>query len=189
MPPKVATAFVALGSNLPYGGLPPWQVLAGAVQALAPHAQGSSLQVVGVSSCYQSPPWGVSEGECQPPYYNAVLQLGTTLTPLALLHTLQGVEAAWGRVRCQSQRYDPRTLDLDLLWMEAPPVNTPELVLPHPQWAHRPFVLWPWAQLAPQLVLEGEPLWWWVATKGQASPLLWHSTLPWAAPAPCQGLV
>jgi 2-amino-4-hydroxy-6-hydroxymethyldihydropteridine diphosphokinase len=185
MPPKVATAFVALGSNLPYAGVPPWQVLARALQALAQQPQ---LQVVGVSCCYQSPPWGVNEAEVQPPYYNAVAQLATVLPPLVLLHTLQKLEVALGRVRQKERRYAARTLDLDLLWMDAPPVNTPALVLPHPHWAHRPFVLWPWAQLAPQLVLEGEPLWWWVATKGQSSPLQWHSTLPWAAPAPCKGL-
>ena len=60
------------------------------------------------------------------------------------------LEAAAGRVR--DERWGPRTLDVDVLWVEGVTVDEPDLVVPHPRMWERRFVLAPLADLAPDLV-------------------------------------
>jgi 2-amino-4-hydroxy-6-hydroxymethyldihydropteridine diphosphokinase len=84
-----------------------------------------------------------------PPYLNAVVQLRTSLTPLALLHALQAIETRFGRER--PYHHAPRTLDLDLLRHGSQRVATTELTLPHPRLHERAFVLVPLAEIAPDL--------------------------------------
>ncbi len=99
-----------------------------------------------VSSLYGSAP--VDAGG--PDYLNAVVQLGTSLVPHALLAQLQAIEQAGGRER--PYRNAPRTLDLDILRYGDQVINTPTLTLPHPRLHERAFVLYPLAELAPELV-------------------------------------
>lgn len=89
-------------------------------------------------------------GPPQPTFVNAAARVRTTLPPMALLRLLQRMEAAAGRRR--ERRWGPRTLDLDLLHYEGVRLRRPELVLPHPGLAERPFVLAPLAEIDPQLV-------------------------------------
>ncbi|RMG10539.1 MAG: 2-amino-4-hydroxy-6-hydroxymethyldihydropteridine diphosphokinase, partial [Deltaproteobacteria bacterium] len=70
-------------------------------------------------------------GPRQPPFTNQVVQVETTLAPLALLDRMQAVERRLGRRR-HRRRWAPRTLDLDLLTYEACTLRHPRLVLPHP---------------------------------------------------------
>ncbi|BBD80584.1 2-amino-4-hydroxy-6-hydroxymethyldihydropteridine diphosphokinase [Aerosticca soli] len=137
-------AFVALGSNL---GDPRGQ-LERACEALA---RLPATQLAARSRLYRTPPWGMT---AQPPFLNAVAMLETTLAPNTLLEALLAIERAAGRVR-GTERWGPRTLDLDLLHMEETVLDTPELTLPHPRIAERAFVLLPLADLAPDLVLPG----------------------------------
>jgi 2-amino-4-hydroxy-6-hydroxymethyldihydropteridine diphosphokinase len=89
----------------------------------------------------------------QPEYVNAVMVIETTLPPLALLHSLQAIENAHGRVR--GQRWGARTLDLDILLYGDFHLNTQELTVPHPGMAQRAFVLQPLHECAPDLVIPG----------------------------------
>ncbi|WP_448513998.1 2-amino-4-hydroxy-6-hydroxymethyldihydropteridine diphosphokinase [Parathermosynechococcus lividus] len=133
-PPLVA---IALGSNLGQ----PRQTLQAAVCALQqiPHITGLHC-----SRWYRTTPVGPP----QPDYWNGCVTAFVNLSPLALLHQLQAIEQQFGRER--HQRWGPRTLDLDLLFYGDTIVNTPELTLPHPELANRPFVLVPLAEIAPQ---------------------------------------
>src|SRR5437879_5024555 len=104
--------------------------------------------VLGVCShVYETEPAYVLD---QPRYYNQVCQATTTLSPLAALQRLKALESQLGRV--PSVRFGPRLIDLDLLFYDDQVLASPELVLPHPRLAERPFVLVPLAEIAPDLM-------------------------------------
>ncbi len=134
--------YIGLGSNL----AEPLEQLRGALVALAqlPHtvlAQSSSF--------YSSDPLGPAD---QPRYVNAVAALDTSLEPLQLLDALQAIELNQGRER-KDERWGPRTLDLDILLFGNHLLNEPRLQVPHYHMHARPFVLYPLAELAPDLRL------------------------------------
>lgn len=135
-------AYVGLGANLgdPLDGL---RRAAAALRA-RPGVSGWSASPV-----YRTRPLDAGG----PDYLNAVVAFDTAEAPLPLLHALQALEQAHGRER--PYRNAPRTLDLDLLLMDALQLNGPELVLPHPRMHERAFVLAPLADLAPGLVIPG----------------------------------
>lgn len=112
------------------------------------------LKFIGVSSRYRSPPLGPSD---QADFVNAVAAVDTQLSATALLKVLQAIEQQQGRVR--TQHWGARTLDLDLLLYGNEIVNTAELVIPHAEMRNRYFVLYPLAEIAPELVFpDGETL-------------------------------
>ncbi len=137
-------AYVALGSNL---GDSRQQVLA-AIDALDALPATRVLQR---SPLYLTPPWGVLE---QPPFINAVVAMDTALLPEPLLDALLQIESKAGRVR--AERNGPRTLDLDLLYMEGVIRADGRLTLPHPRMAERAFVLLPLSAIAPTLEIPGQ---------------------------------
>ncbi len=134
-------AYIGLGSNL---GDPQSQ-LARAVEALRKLPQS---RLTALSRLYRSRPMGPAD---QPDYVNAVAMLDTRLGPHELLDALQAIENEQGRVR-GPQRWGPRTLDLDLLLYGAEVISTERLQVPHPGIAERNFVLYPLADIAPELV-------------------------------------
>lgn len=135
-------SYIALGSNL---GDPLEQVRT-ALKALTRLPLSS---VVGRSSLYLSQPMGPQN---QPSYINAVVALETSISAVRLLRALQQVEDEQGRIR-GSQRWGPRTLDLDILLYNGLVIEHPILNLPHLGLRMRPFVLYPLFELAPELVL------------------------------------
>lgn len=140
---KPVVVAVGIGSNL---GEPLAQVRM-AISELA-SIEGVTLRAV--SSLYRSAPLGPQD---QPHYINAVALLDCVLEPLALLDALQAIENDHGRVR--RQRWGARTLDLDiLLWGEAV-LDLPSLTVPHPGVPERAFVLYPLAELDPELAVPG----------------------------------
>lgn len=136
--------FVGLGSNLQQ----PVQQLRRALEALS-HVPETRL--ISHSGLYHSAPMGPAG---QPDYINAVAQLQTRLPPLGLLHALQAIEHAQGRVR-DGQRWGARTLDLDILLYGTQILVTPELTVPHAGMHLRAFVLYPLYELAPELEIPG----------------------------------
>lgn len=129
-------AFLALGSNL--GDR--WALLERAVAALP--------DVVAVSPVYETDPVGGPEG--QGAFLNLVVELDTDLSPRELLEVAQRAETDAQRVR--TERWGPRTLDVDVLLVGDLTVDEPDLVVPHPRMWERAFVLVPLADLAPDLV-------------------------------------
>ena len=97
-----------------------------------------------LSAIYETEPVGGPE---QGPYLNAVVLLETDLEPADLLRQLHRIEAAEGRVR--QEHWGARTLDLDIISSDGPPVSTDDLNVPHPRAGERVFVLKPLVDVWP----------------------------------------
>lgn len=101
-------------------------------------------EVLRASKIYETEPVGYAE---QDNFYNACVEIESSLTPNELLGVCLGIEAAFGRIR--EFKNGPRVLDLDLILAECSAVNTQNLTLPHPRFAERRFVLIPLLELFP----------------------------------------
>jgi 2-amino-4-hydroxy-6-hydroxymethyldihydropteridine diphosphokinase len=123
--------------------------------ALDDLARLPASQLVRASSLYDSEPVGEPD---QPNFLNAVAELETELTARQLLWNLLLIEKRLGRVR--TQRYGPRTIDLDLLLYGPLVIDEADLQVPHPELTRRSFVLVPLVELDPMLVhpVTGETL-------------------------------
>ena len=86
-------------------------------------------------------------------YLNAVIEVETELSPFGLLSACQEVEQLHHRVR--TQRWGPRTLDVDIIVYGELRLDEPDLTVPHLLAAERAFVLVPWALMDPGATLEG----------------------------------
>lgn len=128
--------------------------------------------VTAVSDVYETDPVG---GPDQDRYLNVVVALDlpvvlaggaprpadalvadaapTPITPLELLGICQRIESAAGRVR--DVRWGPRTLDVDVLWIDGVDMDQPDLTVPHPRMFERRFVLAPLSEVAPDVAPEG----------------------------------
>ena len=136
-------AFIGLGANV---GDPLTQI----EQAMA--ALMSLPATVGLqrSRLYRTAPWQ-AQG---PDFINAMVQLDTQLSAPELWVQMQRIEEAAGRIR--PYHHAPRTLDLDLIFYGQAVINSPALVLPHPRWRERAFVLRPLSDLAPERILASD---------------------------------
>lgn len=134
---------LALGSNMGDSAA----ILQGALDDLA---TVDGITLVAVSNTYETDPVGGPE---QKAYLNAVVVALTDLDPWALLAVTQSVEQHWHRVR--DVRWGPRTLDIDILAIDAETVDSDDLTIPHPRAHERGFVLVPWADVAPDAVIPG----------------------------------
>ena len=129
--------YLSLGSNL------------GDRSAHLTKAVDSLPDVVAVSPAYETDPVG---GPDQDSFLNIVVELATSIEPRDLLAICHRIEANAERVR--EERWGPRTLDIDVIWVEGVESDDPALTLPHPRWMERRFVLAPLRDLAPDLVSE-----------------------------------
>jgi len=99
------------------------------------------------SSFYQTEPWGYNE---QGDFINAVIKMGTSLSPLHLLSILQRVERKLGRK--ENGKWGPRTIDLDILFYNDHTFESPHLTIPHPLLHLRGFVLIPLKEIDHHLI-------------------------------------
>ena len=97
-----------------------------------------------LSPLYETAPVG---GPPQGDYVNAALSVRTNLPAQTLLTLAMAVECEHGRERLV--RFGPRTLDVDLLWIDGEVVCDRNLEVPHPRLAERTFALRPLLDLAP----------------------------------------
>ena len=142
-PPRVV---LSVGSNL--GDR--LGTLQGCVQAIGGLPD---TDVLAISPVYETDPVG---GPAQPDYLNAVLIVATGLGPPGLLAATQGIEAEFGRVRGQgTERFGPRTLDIDIISYAEEISGDPVLTLPHPRAHERAFVLAPWHDIDARASLPG----------------------------------
>jgi 2-amino-4-hydroxy-6-hydroxymethyldihydropteridine diphosphokinase len=136
----VVVAYLALGSNL-------GDRAAHLQHALDGLRVANGVAVVAVSRVYETDPVGGPE---QGAYLNAVVAIETALSPWDVLALAQQLEAQAGRVR--SERWGPRTLDVDVLLYDDVEQDDERLTLPHPRMWDRAFVLVPLADVAPGIV-------------------------------------
>jgi 2-amino-4-hydroxy-6-hydroxymethyldihydropteridine diphosphokinase len=137
-------AYIALGSNLEG---PRAQVLRAAERL----RELPLSRLIRLSPLYESRPLGPV---AQPDFINAVAGLLTQLEPEALLDQLKAIETTLGRPPVHP-RWGPRIIDLDLLVHGRASRSTERLTLPHPGIVERNFVLYPLADIAPDLAIPG----------------------------------
>ncbi len=138
----MARAFVSVGSNID-----PAKNVRSALVLLRKRAA-----VRAISTVYLTEPIGPAG---QSPYYNCVVAVQTELQPLDFKKkVLRAIETDLGRTR-SSDKYAPRTIDLDLLLYDEVVTATAELVLPDPGIVQRRFLAAALAELDPELVLPG----------------------------------
>jgi 2-amino-4-hydroxy-6-hydroxymethyldihydropteridine diphosphokinase len=129
---KVNTVYLSIGSNL--GDR--LANLQGAIDNLK-----KKCRIVQISAVYETDAEGF---ESTYRFYNAALHIETKLEPLELLAYLKQTEQLLGRNKPQkSQGYQSRTIDLDIVFFNDQTLTTSELILPHPRYHERLFVLWP----------------------------------------------
>ncbi len=141
---QTTRVYIGLGSNL----AEPIEQIESARIAIG---NLNGVEETALSGLYSSPPMGPSD---QPDYVNAVMAVKTGLAPHDLLTGLQAIETAQGRVRV-GKRWGPRNLDLDILLYGEEMIITADLIVPHVGIAERAFVLYPLADIAPDIEVPG----------------------------------
>lgn len=134
---KPTDCVIGLGANL---GARLQSMRQGAAQI------ASFCEVSAVSALYETFPVGPS----QPLFLNAALRVQCAVEPEALLERLLSIEHGLGRIR--TQRWGPRTLDLDILWIQNTSHRSASLVVPHPHLTERCFAILPLLDVAPTAV-------------------------------------
>jgi 2-amino-4-hydroxy-6-hydroxymethyldihydropteridine diphosphokinase len=147
----MTTAFVGIGSNL-------GDRETNLERALQLLSADDGIEVIAVSEIRETEPVGPVE---QGPFLNGAARLETSLAPRELLERLLAIENRLGRVR--TERWGPRTIDLDLLLYGNERIDESGLTVPHPRLHERRFVLEPLADLDPALEIPA---------KGSVSALL-----------------
>jgi dihydroneopterin aldolase/2-amino-4-hydroxy-6-hydroxymethyldihydropteridine diphosphokinase len=135
--------FIGLGSNQ---GNPTHNVLR-ALDILAE----KGVEVLRRSGLYLTKPWGITE---QDDFINAVAEIAFSGSAEELLDILLGIEQEMGRVR--RIKWGPRLIDLDVIEFERQEIETERLLVPHPFYLHRDFVLAPLAELEPNWIPTGQ---------------------------------
>ena len=107
------------------------------------------------SPLYETEPVDVKPEHKDKKFINAVLVVEADLTPREWLAHAQRIEAEMGRVREGRDRNAPRPIDIDLLYLGRHCIDSKTLIVPHPLWAKRKFVLRPLADIRPDKILPG----------------------------------
>ncbi|KAH8162693.1 hypothetical protein CIB48_g5564 [Xylaria polymorpha] len=145
-PPKIRTAYIALGSNL--------GDRVAMIEQACNQMDACGIKVKRTSSLWETEPMYVLD---QDRFVNGACEVETELEPLALLDALQGIEKAMGRRKIIDK--GPRNIDLDILLYENETVSHPRLQIPHSLIAEREFVLRPLAELIPHRALDATRPW------------------------------
>ena len=138
MPITPITAYIALGSNL-------GDRRALIDQALSLLSAAPNITVSSLSDLIETEPMGGPAGQGK--FLNAAAELRCTCSAQQLLNTTQQIEKRLGRRR--TEKWGPRTIDLDLLLFGDEIIDTRHLKIPHPRMHQRIFVIEPLAQIAP----------------------------------------
>ncbi len=134
--------YIAAGSNL-------GDRRANLIRAYNELATKDNIDVVSISSLYETEPWGWTD---QPCFFNCVFEIRTTLQPGDLLRLLKAIEETAGR-KPGGEKWSPRELDLDILLYGELIIANSKLTIPHPELLDRRFVLLPLFELCPDLVI------------------------------------
>ncbi|NJN50351.1 MAG: 2-amino-4-hydroxy-6-hydroxymethyldihydropteridine diphosphokinase [Polaribacter sp.] len=100
--------------------------------------------ILKISPIYQTDAWGF-EGEA---FYNCCIKLSTYHAPDVLMDKILAIEKKLGRVRSNSENYENRSIDIDILLFDDEIIFSPDVIIPHPKMLERKFVLQPLADIA-----------------------------------------
>jgi 2-amino-4-hydroxy-6-hydroxymethyldihydropteridine diphosphokinase len=117
------------------------------LQIARKHIEERIGKVVTASSIYLTKAWGI---ENQPDFLNQVLEIETVLKSSNVLKCILEIECELGRIRYQ--KWGTRIIDIDILYFGNDIVETPELIIPHPENQNRNFVLVPMSEIAPNFI-------------------------------------
>lgn len=104
--------------------------------------------VKAISKVYQTPSWGFESED----FYNACIQVTTTVDTEQALQELLQIESELGRYRTEKQGYAARTIDLDIVFSSEGVIDKKHLQVPHPVMQNRKFVLLPLVTIAPDFI-------------------------------------
>lgn len=133
---------LGLGANLGERG----QTIALAISTIA---AWPDVTLLAQSPLYVTPPAG---GPPQPDYWNGAVLLLTSNDVPDLLTRALDLERSLGRIRPDPVRWGPRTIDIDILWVENQTFDEPGLIVPHPRLTERVFALRPLLDVLPDAV-------------------------------------
>ena len=102
--------------------------------------------VLAISSIYKTEPIGFSNQE---EFYNCILEVKTKLSPKKLLYKIKKIERKMGRKK--NFRNGPRLIDIDIIFYKDSTINEDGLIIPHPRWLERLFVIIPMLEISPDL--------------------------------------
>ncbi len=114
-----------------------------------------NIQACAQSPVYETEPVGIPPTAANRLFYNAALVIRSKLPVHDFFLLLQQIEADMGRKASDRKTMQPRTLDLDIIYAGRLRLNQRNLVLPHPRWAVRRFVVQPLAEIRPKLRIPG----------------------------------
>ena len=96
-------------------------------------------------SVYETSAWGNTD---QPSFYNQVIEAETDADAFSLMDEILEIEKKLGRVR--NLKWEPRIIDIDILFFNSTIVKTDTLTIPHPRLHERRFVLEPLCEILPE---------------------------------------
>ena len=137
-------------------------------------------RILAISEAVDSDPVGYTG---QPNFLNLCLLITCGLNPDELLAQTLEIERQLGRERT-ANRNGPRTLDIDLLFYEGGPWDSPTVTLPHPRWSSRGFVVIPLSNLLQAPVLAKHPAWTSLAAEVRSLPIGGQGLRAWQGPTP-----
>lgn len=132
------TVYISIGSNLGKRKIN--------LQKAVFHIDKTLGRVSLLSPLYNAPAWGFESDD----FLNACIKLETELSPEKCLESLMEIEKNMGRERLDSEGYQSRIIDLDIIYYGSQIINHKTLTIPHPRMEERKFVLKPLADIAPQ---------------------------------------
>jgi len=105
-------------------------------------------QITHQSHIYETEPWGFESSDM---FWNQVIELSVSISPQEILNLTQQIEQKLGRTR-DTQQYDSRIIDIDILFYDNQIISLDNLTVPHPRIQERKFVLVPLNEIAPNLI-------------------------------------
>jgi 2-amino-4-hydroxy-6-hydroxymethyldihydropteridine diphosphokinase len=144
----MSEALLSLGSNI-------GDRKARITEAIRQLAAIDGVSIVAISPLYQTRPVGPV---AQDDFINGALRIKTVLSAEALMEHCLEIEASMGRDRSSGLRWGPRIIDIDLILYDSLTLDTEHLILPHPRFRERAFVVVPMADIAPDWQIGSETL-------------------------------
>ena len=109
--------------------------------------QSNGINIIKKSDVFETQPFGI---ENQPRFLNACAIIETSLEPLELLELVKKIEMEIGRIT--RERWGPREIDIDILFMGNIHIQSDKLTIPHKGIQERSFVLEPLCQISPEWI-------------------------------------
>lgn len=134
------TLYLSLGSNLGHREM-------NLKEAIRRLIQDENIHLIQQSSVIETRPWGVSDSH--PNYLNQVIKIETNYYPFKMLRVTQDIEKQMGRLH--KGELQPREIDIDIIFFNRLVLDSDSLILPHPRYRERLFVLKPLLEITPLL--------------------------------------